>query len=204
MFEYVQRADEIIDANYFPEGHSRIRMPPTKGLRDWRTEMEREDLVRFELVAGDLLDRLGYERAVPKASAKRRRESDDEQVEGAPVAAAEDAGQDVDLDPELAAVIEEMNFLRKRVRRLTGRSRKFAKQRDRNTRRLTGELRRTRKRAARQLEKAERRRKTQIRRRKKVEATLRGLESTRWWRFRLRLKRLTRPFTTLRARRRLR
>jgi hypothetical protein len=198
MLSYTEHADQIIEANYFPEGHSRIRMPPTKGLRDWRTEMSQEDLVKFELVAGDLLGRLGYERAVPDATAKRRRESDDEQVEGAPETA------EIELDPELAVVIDEMNFLRKRVRRLSKRSRKFARQRDRNTRRLTGELRRANKRHARQLEKAERRRKTAVRRRKKVERTLQGLEETRWWRFRLRMKRITRPFTSFRARQKLR
>jgi hypothetical protein len=198
MLRYTEHADQIIDANYFPEGHSRIRMPPTKGLRDWRTEMEREDLVKFELVAGDLLDRLGYERAVPDATAKRRRESDDEQVEGTPESA------DVELDHELAVVIDEMNFLRKRVRRLSNRSEKFARQRDRNTRRLTGQLRRAEKRHERQLAKAERRRKTAIRRRKKVERTLKGLEETRWWRLRLRMKRITRPVTSFRARRKLR
>jgi hypothetical protein len=36
--------------------------PPTRGLRDWRTGMDGEDLARFEAVAGDLLDELGYER----------------------------------------------------------------------------------------------------------------------------------------------
>ena len=38
--------------------------PPTKGLRDWRTQMSREDLVRFDAVAGDFLEELGYERGV--------------------------------------------------------------------------------------------------------------------------------------------
>jgi sulfotransferase family protein len=39
-------------------------LPPTPGLRDWRSEMESTDLERFEAVAGSLLDELGYERAV--------------------------------------------------------------------------------------------------------------------------------------------
>jgi hypothetical protein len=48
-------------------------LPPTPGLRDWRREMSAEDVERFEAVAGDLLDELGYPRAVPRPSAGARR-----------------------------------------------------------------------------------------------------------------------------------
>jgi hypothetical protein len=44
--------------------------PVTPGLRSWRSEMRHEDVVRFEAAAGDLLDELGYERALPSASRK--------------------------------------------------------------------------------------------------------------------------------------
>jgi Sulfotransferase family len=37
-------------------------LPPTAGLRDWRSEMDRHDLDRFEATAGALLGELGYER----------------------------------------------------------------------------------------------------------------------------------------------
>lgn len=37
-------------------------LPPTPGLRDWRTEMSNDVIERFEAAAGDLLDELGYER----------------------------------------------------------------------------------------------------------------------------------------------
>jgi hypothetical protein len=40
--------------------------PITPGLRDWRAQMSVEDLERFEAAAGDLLDELGYPRAVPQ------------------------------------------------------------------------------------------------------------------------------------------
>jgi hypothetical protein len=40
--------------------------PITPGLRDWRTQMSPEDQERFEAAAGDLLDELGYPRAVPR------------------------------------------------------------------------------------------------------------------------------------------
>jgi hypothetical protein len=52
-------------------------LPPTRGLRDWRSEMARRDLERFEAAAGDLLDRLGYSRAVPTVSRKRAQHAAD-------------------------------------------------------------------------------------------------------------------------------
>lgn len=36
-------------------------LPPTKGLRNWRTQMRPEDLAVFEAIAGALLQGLGYE-----------------------------------------------------------------------------------------------------------------------------------------------
>jgi hypothetical protein len=41
-------------------------LPITPGLRDWKSQMPPEDVERFEAVAGDLLDELGYPRAVPQ------------------------------------------------------------------------------------------------------------------------------------------
>jgi Sulfotransferase family len=40
-------------------------LPITSGMRDWRTEMPVKDVERFEAAAGDLLEELGYPRAVP-------------------------------------------------------------------------------------------------------------------------------------------
>jgi hypothetical protein len=47
--------------------------PITPGLRDWRAQMAAEDVERFEAAGGDLLDELGYPRAVkrPRAEAIR-------------------------------------------------------------------------------------------------------------------------------------
>jgi len=45
-------------------------LPPTPGLRDWRTSMPERDLVCFEALAGDLLEQLGYVRAVPSIPKK--------------------------------------------------------------------------------------------------------------------------------------
>ncbi len=47
-------------------------LPPTPGLRDWRTQMTVGDVERFEATAGELLDELGYPRAVPRPSAEAR------------------------------------------------------------------------------------------------------------------------------------
>jgi len=38
-------------------------LPPTPGLRNWRTQMDRRNVEMFEALAGDLLSTLGYERA---------------------------------------------------------------------------------------------------------------------------------------------
>ena len=40
-------------------------LPITPGLRNWRSQMPTEDVERFEAATGDLLDELGYPRAVP-------------------------------------------------------------------------------------------------------------------------------------------
>ncbi len=59
----------------FHEGRTRDRpqldakrawRPITPGLRDWRTQLPAADQERFEAAAGDLLDELGYPRAVPQ------------------------------------------------------------------------------------------------------------------------------------------
>jgi len=52
--------------------HRHEDRPPTKGLRDWRTEMPVADVAAFEAVAGDLLDELGYERGAPPPGASLR------------------------------------------------------------------------------------------------------------------------------------
>jgi hypothetical protein len=48
--------------------------PVTPGLRSWRSQLPREEIVRFEAAAGDLLEELGYERttaSVPRGEAAR-------------------------------------------------------------------------------------------------------------------------------------
>jgi Sulfotransferase family len=43
--------------------HQRLLQPPTRGVRDWRSQMGPEDVRAFEAIAGDLLGELGYELA---------------------------------------------------------------------------------------------------------------------------------------------
>lgn len=51
----------------------RLKQPPTKGVRDWRTQMPPDDIAAFEHVAGDLLRELGYETAHATDAAGRIR-----------------------------------------------------------------------------------------------------------------------------------
>jgi hypothetical protein len=62
MLEYHRRADALLASTPRAEHHQRLRLPPTAGLRDWRTQMDQHSLLLFEALAGDLLDELGYER----------------------------------------------------------------------------------------------------------------------------------------------
>jgi hypothetical protein len=64
MLEYYRNSTSKPDRN-----HKRLAEPPSPGLTDWRKQMRAVDLARFEAIAGDLLDILGYERAFPNPSA---------------------------------------------------------------------------------------------------------------------------------------
>jgi hypothetical protein len=68
MMRYFERIDPLYRSLSHREHHSNLYLPPTKGLRDWRRQMPPRDLAIFESIAGDLLDELGYERAVSRPS----------------------------------------------------------------------------------------------------------------------------------------
>jgi hypothetical protein len=51
-------------------------LPPTPGLRDWRTQMRPRDLELFEAIAGDQLSQLGYDRAFPEISPEVARDAE--------------------------------------------------------------------------------------------------------------------------------
>lgn len=80
MLRYHQRAQRVVRDFPRPLEQRHLLQPPTSGLRDWRTQMTASDLARFEALAGDTLEGLGYERSVGRLPiglllAARRREA---------------------------------------------------------------------------------------------------------------------------------
>jgi hypothetical protein len=73
MLEFFQRGDEVVTRTGDPSLHQRLLLPPTLGLRDWRSQMDGNDVLLFEALAGDLLVELGYERASTTSSLRSRR-----------------------------------------------------------------------------------------------------------------------------------
>jgi hypothetical protein len=65
MLRYFEGAASLLSAEPYPHEHENLRLPPTKGLRDWRTAVPAREVIQFEALAGDLLTDLGYPRAVP-------------------------------------------------------------------------------------------------------------------------------------------
>lgn len=62
MLDYPRRAGELVAAEGGAARHPGVFQAPTKGLRDWRSELAGPAVEAFELTAGDLLAELGYER----------------------------------------------------------------------------------------------------------------------------------------------
>jgi Sulfotransferase family len=61
MLRYFERASDVARGLVHPEIHRRISAPPSK-QRDWRAQMDPEQVKAFEMVAGPTLLRFGYER----------------------------------------------------------------------------------------------------------------------------------------------
>ena len=61
MERYFERADDLLKGEHRPHRHRRLTLPPTKNLRDWRTELAHDDVRKYEQIAGGLLSDLGYE-----------------------------------------------------------------------------------------------------------------------------------------------
>ena len=76
MLRYHEREDLAATGAMWK--YRNVTRPPTPGLRDWRTQMDRRDLERFEALAGPTLQAAGYERAVPspRVSARARASGD--------------------------------------------------------------------------------------------------------------------------------
>lgn len=60
MLEYASHAPTVLKPGSF-RLHPHLLEPPKQRLRDWRVQMDEDDLATFEAVAGDLLTELGYE-----------------------------------------------------------------------------------------------------------------------------------------------
>ncbi len=71
MLNYHSRVSEALPDDRRSQ-HQHEDRPPTKGLRDWRTQMQADDVAAFEVIAGALLDELGYERGAPSPRAGLR------------------------------------------------------------------------------------------------------------------------------------
>lgn len=62
MFAFPSHANELLGPLPDSYIHENLRIPITKGLRNWRFQMSRNEVLRFDIVAGELLGDLGYER----------------------------------------------------------------------------------------------------------------------------------------------
>ncbi len=63
MLRYERRYETLVRSFRQPANHRSVALAPTRGLRDWRSQMCDEDLRRFDATAGELLARLGYDRS---------------------------------------------------------------------------------------------------------------------------------------------
>lgn len=60
MLTYPERAEEVIGSAPYPASHRRLVLPPTAGLRDWRSQMSPVERRLFEALAGRSLVKFGY------------------------------------------------------------------------------------------------------------------------------------------------
>lgn len=68
MLRYFEHPDAVFSGLGEQAHHDHLRLPVTKGLRDWRRQMSSDDVARFEAVAGYALAELGYEVTTPLGS----------------------------------------------------------------------------------------------------------------------------------------
>jgi hypothetical protein len=76
MLRYYERPREEVSRSSPRRGtrkrDGRLRLPPTKGLRDWRHQMSKADVAAFEILVGNLLQELGYQRGIDRLPAWAR------------------------------------------------------------------------------------------------------------------------------------
>lgn len=70
MLRYFERADLLLHGLPDAAAHRNVLLPPTKGVRDWRSAMDEHDVARFEVLAGRVLDQFGYERTAQPRSTR--------------------------------------------------------------------------------------------------------------------------------------
>src|SRR4051812_20808382 len=75
MLGYQARVAEIVQFDPDPTNHRNLAKPPTVGLRDWRTQMSRSDVARFELLGSNTLRQFSYEPSGATPTARDRRDA---------------------------------------------------------------------------------------------------------------------------------
>jgi hypothetical protein len=68
MLRYHESAQPLIANMAHPDEHQNVLRPPTKGLRDWRSELSADQVAYFEQLAGRALRDFGYEPGATAAS----------------------------------------------------------------------------------------------------------------------------------------
>jgi hypothetical protein len=72
MLDHRASAQSLVAGTTDAASHTTLTEPIRSGVRDWRRDMEPAQVARFELLAGDAIDELGYERGAPSPSAALR------------------------------------------------------------------------------------------------------------------------------------
>ena len=63
MLEYhVKGSNALTAVNVNQDSHHSVNLPPTRGLRDWRRDLDRRQLEHLEVAIGDTLETFGYDR----------------------------------------------------------------------------------------------------------------------------------------------
>jgi hypothetical protein len=68
MLRFHERAGSVLRGISHAEHHQNLKRPLTAGLRDWRRDMSPRGAEVFDVLAGDLLEELGYGRSTDRPS----------------------------------------------------------------------------------------------------------------------------------------
>jgi Sulfotransferase family len=72
MLDHHARAAQVVRTTSHPSYHRHVAGPVRSDVRDWRRDLDTDDVARFDLVAGDMLAELGYERTASRPPARLR------------------------------------------------------------------------------------------------------------------------------------